>query len=143
MRVAARRCTSQRAARAYEDALDASRLQAQALRGELEAVRAGRSAGRLSRAGAAGAGKPFNPLNLKGQFWETGNMVYVKPTRDPDAAGGLLTARPCKRAARLAAASLQFALLAMCVNNTRVPLPLLIQISFQAARVLISCRPLC
>jgi len=34
------------------------------------------------------AEKPFNPLNLKGQFWETGNMVYVKPTRDPDALPG-------------------------------------------------------
>ena len=36
----------------------------------------------------AHAEKPFNPLNLKGQFWETGNMVYVKPTRDPDALPG-------------------------------------------------------
>jgi len=34
--------------------------------------------------GATAKDLPFNPLGLKGQFWETGEMVYVKPSRDGD-----------------------------------------------------------
>ena len=34
---------------------------------------------------AVGA-KPYNPLNLKGQYWETGNMVYTKPSLTPETA---------------------------------------------------------
>lgn len=46
------------------------------------------AAATAAAAAPAHAEKPYNPLGFKGQFWETGSMVYVKPARDPDALPG-------------------------------------------------------
>ena len=49
---------------------------------------------------AAMAQKPFNPLNLKGQFWETGSMIYEKPAREADPDGAARRARAAVEALR-------------------------------------------
>ena len=73
----AHRCATRRARHATAPALAAAATRRAALRYAATAAGFG--------AAPALAEKPYNPLNLKGQFWETGSLIYTKPERpDPE-----------------------------------------------------------